>query len=299
MAAGELKTPEYLTARGTVPALEDGGWGIGESRAIITDLANKYAPASDLYPSDPARRLRWSCGSILTMPSWTPVNAITTALYSNRKPPESKPEREGNFKKALTELDTQLSGSQFVAGNEFPVADISINPRGPVPALKDGDWSIGESRAIITNLANKYAPTSDLYPSDPARRAQVDMWLHFDNAVLDAGQRLYYSTFFIDKKAPESKPEKESSFKAALTELDTHLSQSKFVAGNEFTLADISVLGTFFFADAFKYDLAGYANIKRWEADAKAQLPFYDEIVNEALPMLQAYLGSLKNNMTA
>ncbi|KAI1283029.1 Glutathione S-transferase 1-1 [Halotydeus destructor] len=184
------------------------------------------------------------------------------------------------------------------AGEHKTPEFLKVNPRGTVPALKDGDWSIGESRAIITYLANKYAPTSDLYPSDPARRAAVDMWLHFDNSVLDAGQRYYFSTL-VEQKMPESEPEKEAKFKAALTELDTHLSQSKFVAGNEFTVADISVLGSTFFADGFDYDLTGYANIKRWEADAKAQLPFYDEIVNEPLSELKAFVGIMKSKVSA
>ncbi|KAI1283041.1 Glutathione S-transferase 1, isoform C [Halotydeus destructor] len=185
------------------------------------------------------------------------------------------------------------------AGEHKTPEFLKVNPRGFVPALSDDGVGLGESRAIITYLANKYAPTSDLYPSDPARRAAVDMWLHFDNSVLDAGQRYYFSTLFGEQKMPESKPEKEVKFKAALTELDTHLSQSKFVAGNEFTVADISVLGSTFFADGFDYDLTGYANIKRWEADAKAQLPFYDEIVNEALPALKGFIGFMKSKVSA
>ena len=39
------------------------------------------------------------------------------------------------------------------------------------------------SKAIITYLMNKYAADSDLYPKDPASRAQVDQRLYFDSAL--------------------------------------------------------------------------------------------------------------------
>ena len=57
-----------------------------------------------------------------------------------------------------------------------------------MPMLRDGDFLLVESRAIMGYLVNKYASKEmkeKLYPSEPAElRAKIDQRLYFDMGVL-------------------------------------------------------------------------------------------------------------------
>ena len=50
--------------------------------------------------------------------------------------------------------------------------------------IDDDGYILWESRAIMQYLCNQYAPDSDLYPSDPQKRATVDRLLNFDLKTL-------------------------------------------------------------------------------------------------------------------
>ncbi len=56
---------------------------------------------------------------------------------------------------------------------------LQLNPQHNIPVLKDDDFVMNESRAIMTYLASKQGCTK-LYPTDLKTRARVDQRLNFE-----------------------------------------------------------------------------------------------------------------------
>ncbi len=57
---------------------------------------------------------------------------------------------------------------------------LQINPMHNIPAVRDGDFIINESRAAAAYLVEKYAKDDKLYPKDPTAKAVVNQRLYFE-----------------------------------------------------------------------------------------------------------------------
>jgi glutathione S-transferase len=101
------------------------------------------------------------------------------------------------------------------------------NPVGRVPVLEEDTFVLPESRAIMEYLEESY-PQPPLLPPEPAERALVRLWLErFDDLA-----RPYYRVVF-DGETPET-------LEAELGKLDAALAASPYLAGSDFTLADVA-----------------------------------------------------------
>ncbi|CAG2120946.1 unnamed protein product [Medioppia subpectinata] len=171
---------------------------------------------------------------------------------------------------------------------------LKLNPQHCLPTICDNGYVLWESRAIMTYLANKYAPNSSLYPSDPERRAVVDRILQWDLGTIYRNIGEYLAPIMRDGKHPNDlDPEKGKKIKEALQILDDSLALQSYVAGNDITLADLSVLASLSLAEVFDYDMISiYKNVKQWSDRLKRDLPYYDEINKEPINMFKAYVKS-------
>ncbi|MFH2201660.1 MAG: glutathione S-transferase family protein [Elusimicrobiota bacterium] len=148
------------------------------------------------------------------------------------------------------------------------------HPAGKVPAIDDDGFTLFESGAIMRYLADK--ADSPLYPRDPRRRAFVDQWLDFAGYhVRNAVGRLLFNRVF----APAMKlPVDEQSLKDGSKFLDqflpvveTQLGKNKYFAGEEFSLADIALLGALDPAEVCGVDLAPYPSIVKWRDELRSR----------------------------
>ena len=155
------------------------------------------------------------------------------------------------------------------------MSPLQLNPQHCIPTLDDNGVVLWESRAILSYLANKYGRTDSLYPQDPVKRAKVDQRLFFDMGTLY--QRFsdhYYGQVFYNKPA---NPENYKKFEEAMGYLDGFLEGSKYVAGENLTIADLALIAsvsTFAMAD---YPIDNHPNVKRWYATCRATVPGWEE----------------------
>ena len=162
-------------------------------------------------------------------------------------------------------VEYEVGEFSFKNGDHRSEEFLAKNPSGKVPVLEDGDAVIWDSSAINYYIAKKYKP--ELLGSNLLEETKVTQWCYF--AVADMQPPVI--TAFIQKVfVPEERRDQakiDENLKKAekyVTILDKVLKDSKYIASDTFTLADISMGWIFYALDTLEYDLENYPNVKRW-----------------------------------
>lgn len=129
-------------------------------------------------------------------------------------------------------------------GNDTPEF-LAMNPNGLVPVLQDGDGQpIWEAGAILRYLAARYAPEK-FWPVDLTARAQVDKWAEWSkiNATLAFSGPIFWRVVRTapSKQEPAAIAQAIEKFDALLAIAEAQLAANPFLAGPDFTLADIQL----------------------------------------------------------
>ena len=102
--------------------------------------------------------------------------------------PKSPPCRAVQLLLEELQLEFKYNLLHFEKGDLLKPEYVALNPQHTMPMLRDGDFKMLESRAIMGYLVNKYGSKDvrkKLYPDEPAKlRAKIDQRLHFDMGVL-------------------------------------------------------------------------------------------------------------------
>jgi GST-like protein len=152
---------------------------------------------------------------------------------------------------------------------------LSLNPNGKIPAIIDPEGPGGkplplwESGAILGYLAGK---TDKMIPLDPARMIETMQWVHFQASFVGPmfGQVGFFNKFAgkaYEDKRPLQRYVNES--KHILGVMDQRLAGRHWFMGEDYTIADISMLGwvrnliTFYEArELVAFDT--FANVAAW-----------------------------------
>lgn len=188
-------------------------------------------------------------------------------------------------------LELNLKLVDLHHGEHLKPEFLKINPQHTVPTLVDGDFSIWESRSIITYLVDKYGKDDSLYPKEPRKRALVLQRLFFDATTLY--QRFadaYYPLMFAGVPLAEDKTKKLAE---AFEILNTLLAGSEYVAGDSLTVADISLVASTTTVQAVDFDISKYPNVVRWLNKSKSSLAGYEEANGKGVEAFrQLYLST-------
>lgn len=165
-------------------------------------------------------------------------------------------------------------------GDQFGSGFVAVNPNSKIPALMDRSGPmpvrVFESGAILLYLAEKFGA---FLPTDVALRAECLSWLFWQMGsapYLGGGFGHFYAyaptkiQYAIDRFAMETK--------RLLDVLDRRLAQSEYLAGAEYSIADIAAwpwygalaLGWLYEAAEF-LQVQSYANVQRWAATIAAR----------------------------
>ncbi|OAE27295.1 hypothetical protein AXG93_1072s1000 [Marchantia polymorpha subsp. ruderalis] len=122
-----------------------------------------------------------------------------------------------------------------------------------VPALQDGDLTLFESRAVIRYLADKYeGQGTPLYGSSNRDRALVEQWLEVESHNFNPHISIVLNELVFTMSRGEDPDTKlvtthYERLDRVLDVYEAHLSRQKYLAGDFFSLADLSHLPTIFY----------------------------------------------------
>ena len=191
-----------------------------------------------------------------------------------------------NSRKVLAGLD--LLGTQYhfnhvdyFTGEHKTPEYLKINPHATVPAAVDGDLAISESNAILQYAADLGGETS-AYPKDLKRRADVNRWLLWEGSVWF--QSCYaYLVEYVVKPLLKAEPDQSiidgqaPRWHQLASILNAQLAKTKWLTGNEVTIADIAVAAPMHLHAAQRLPLDQHPHLARWMTESIEKLPCWQK----------------------
>jgi len=154
---------------------------------------------------------------------------------------------------------------------------LAMNPNGKVPTVIDDDFVMWESNSVVRYLARKHK--SGLYPSGFEARNMVERWMDWELSVVAPRQGTVLVGLVRTKPEDRDNAEIEAARVAwarGMTILDAQLGETVYVAGADFTIADIPlgpIAHRFFSLDIERPDLP---NLRRWY-EALSERPAFQQ----------------------
>jgi glutathione S-transferase len=187
-------------------------------------------------------------------------------------------------------VEYEFIGLNPMAGEHKSPEHMKRHPLGKVPAIEHDGRYLYESNAICKYLCGLKG--NKLYSTDLWEKALIDQWC--DNVAFHAGRWLG-TVFFeeIIKPMKMKKPADAAALKEAkgflenqIPVIDQRLSASEFLAGKDYTVADVIAFSYFNGAEGTSVDFSSFPHMMKWYEKIKAREAY--EKANRNFPELAA-----------
>jgi GST-like protein len=167
-----------------------------------------------------------------------------------------------------TGLEYRVHPIDIGKGDQFKPDFLAISPNNKMPAMVDQDgpggkpFALAESGAMLFYLASK---TGKFLPEDLRDRWQVMQWVMFQMGHI--GPMLGQAHHFL-QYAPEKIEYAMNRYRNEAKRLygvvDKQLNENEWIAGDEYTIADMSIMPWLRFPERQGVNIEHYPHLKKW-----------------------------------
>ncbi len=202
-------------------------------------------------------------------------------LYDCQMAPNPRRVRVFLAEKGVDIPKTEVS---IIEGENLKPEYLAVNPRGLLPTLELDDGNRIDETIAICRYIEETQPEPNLMGRDALEKAQIESWQrHMEFDGLNPTGEMFRNSFdpFKNRGLPglenvQAIPELAARGKAGVERfyerLEQRLSQSTYIAGERYTVADITALCVVDFASFAKMGIPeANTNTKRWHADVSSR----------------------------
>lgn len=173
-------------------------------------------------------------------------------------------------------LDYRIVPVNIGKGDQFKADYLAFSPNNKMPAIIDhapadgGEpISVFESGAILLYLANR---SGRFFGSDTRQKVAVNQWLMWQMAGLGPMSGQYgHFTVYAPEKIPYAIDRYTREVQRLLGVLDTQLAKHAYVAGDDYSIADMAIHPWVNAYDKAPLDMTPYPALQRWHAEIAAR----------------------------
>ena len=187
-----------------------------------------------------------------------------------------------------------LKHVDYFKGAQKEMPYIGINPNASVPAMRDGDFLLWESNAILQYAADKMG-NHEVYPTDLKIRADINRWMFWESAAWFPACYVYLVENCVKPLlggAPDAAvlEAHNAQFHKLAGILDARLANNTWVAGTPgATLADIALASAVHLHGWQKLPLGPHPHLHRWLTESVESLPCWQSTwVGEGFTLARA-----------